>query len=139
MTSVVCGNRRTPSILPRCCPTAATGTAGWSGLRIGVRGSLMRDLTRLRHRNAGGHVSSAQRTPDEISAEIAETRNRLAGTIDELVYRVQPRTIAERQARAVVASFYNADGTLNTAKIAKIAGGVVGFVALIIAIRKIVR
>jgi len=83
-------------------------------------------------------VSSVQRTPDEISAEIAETRNRLAGTIDELVYRVQPRTIAERQARSIKASFYNADGTLNTAKVATIAGGVVGFVALIFVIRKLV-
>jgi Protein of unknown function (DUF3618) len=83
-------------------------------------------------------VSPAARTPDDISREIAETRNRLAGTIDQLVYRVQPKTIAGRQLQSAKASFRNDDGSLNTAKVAKIAGGVVGFLAVVIAIRKIV-
>ena len=45
-------------------------------------------------------MSTPSRTPDEIAAEIAETRNRLAGTIDQLVYRVQPKTIVERKVAA---------------------------------------
>ena len=83
-------------------------------------------------------MSSETRTPDEISAQIAETRNRLAGTIDQLVYRAQPKTILQRQVEAVRASFYNQDGSLRTDKVAIVAGSVVGVVAVIITIRKIV-
>ena len=82
-------------------------------------------------------MSPADRTPDEISKEIAETRNRLAGTIDQLVHRVQPKTIIGRQLDSVKASFRTEDGSLDTAKVAKVVGGVVGFVAVVIAIRKI--
>jgi hypothetical protein len=82
-------------------------------------------------------VSPADRTPDEISKEIAETRNRLAGTIDQLVYRVQPKTIVGRQIESLKASFRRDDGTLNTARVVTVVGGVVGFVGLVIAIRKI--
>jgi hypothetical protein len=82
-------------------------------------------------------VSPAARTPDDISREIAETRNRLAGTIDQLVYRVQPKTIVGRQLASLKASFRREDGSLNTATVAKIAGGVVGFVAVVVVIRKI--
>ena len=83
-------------------------------------------------------MSSASRNPDEIAAEIAETRNRLAGTIDQLVYRVQPKTIVERQVRSTKASFVNADGSLKKDKVLKVAGVAVGVIALIVAIRKIV-
>jgi hypothetical protein len=82
-------------------------------------------------------VSPADRTPDEISKEIAETRNRLAGTIDQLVYRVQPKTIVGRQIESLKASFRREDGSLNTARVATVVGGVVGFVGLVVAIRKI--
>ena len=81
---------------------------------------------------------SAARTPDEISAEIAETRTRLAGTIDQLVYRAHPKTIATRQANSVKAAFVNADGSPRVDRIAMAAGVVVGFVGLIVGIRKLV-
>jgi hypothetical protein len=83
-------------------------------------------------------LSSPARTPDEISAEIAETRNRLAGTIDQLVYRVKPKTIAQRQLETTKASFTNADGSLRTDKILKVVGVAVGVIVAIVAIRKIV-
>ena len=83
-------------------------------------------------------MSSASRNPDEIAAEIAETRNRLAGTIDQLVYRVQPKTIVERQVRSTKASFVNPDGSLKKDKVLKVAGVAVGVIALIVAIRKFV-
>lgn len=81
---------------------------------------------------------SAERTPDEISAEIAETRTRLAGTIDQLVYRTHPKTIATRQAHSVKAAFVNADGSPRVDRIAMAAGVVVGVVGLIVGIRKLV-
>ena len=83
-------------------------------------------------------MSTAPRTADEIAAEIAETRNRLAGTIDQLVYRVQPKTILERQARGAKALFVKADGSLRKDKVLKVAGIAVGVVAAVVVLRKIV-
>jgi hypothetical protein len=82
-------------------------------------------------------VSPAARTPDEIAAEIDVTRERLAQTIDTLVYRAKPKTIASRQLASIKASFRDDNGSLNTAMVAKLAGGVVAFVALVVVIRKI--
>jgi hypothetical protein len=82
-------------------------------------------------------VSPAARTPDEIADDIEVTRERLARTIDTLVYRAKPKTIASRQLASVKASFRDDDGSLNTVMLAKVAGGVVAFVALIVVIRKI--
>ncbi len=80
----------------------------------------------------------ADRTADEIAADIAETRNRLAGTIDHLVYRAHPKTIAKRQVQTTKAQFVNADGSPNTEKLAKLAGIALGVIATIIVIRKLV-
>lgn len=77
------------------------------------------------------------RSADQITADIAVTRERLAGTIDQLVYRTKPKTIIQRQVESTKASFYDADGELDKAKIAKIAGAIIGVVVLIVAIRKI--
>lgn len=82
-------------------------------------------------------MSAASRTPDQITAEIADTRERLAGTIDQLVYRVQPKTIASRQFASIKARFVTADGSADTQTIAKVAGGVLAFVVLVIVIRKV--
>ena len=49
-------------------------------------------------------MSTASTDADEIAAEIAETRNRLAGTIDQLVYRVRPRR-SSTQVESIKASF----------------------------------
>jgi hypothetical protein len=82
-------------------------------------------------------VSPATRTPDQIAADIATTRNRLAGTIDQLVYRAQPKTILQRQLASTKASFYDSRGALRKDKIAIIAGAAVGVVAVIVGIRKL--
>ena len=81
---------------------------------------------------------SSSRTPDEISKEIAETRTRLASTIDQLVYRAHPKTIATRQAHSVKAAFVHADGSPRIDRFAMVAGAVVGVVGLIVGIRKLV-
>jgi hypothetical protein len=82
-------------------------------------------------------VSTVERTPDAIAAEIDQTRDRLADTIDQLVYRVQPKTIASRQLATIKAAFRDDNGALDKAMVAKVVGGVVGFVALVVLIRKI--
>ena len=83
-------------------------------------------------------MSGSTRTPDQITAEIAETRDRLAGTIDQLVYRVKPKTIATRQLAALKSKFVSEDGAVDTAMVGKVAAGVVGFVVLVVVIRKVV-
>ena len=44
-----------------------------------------------------------------LEREIEETRERLAGTIDLLLYRASPKTIANRQVAAILVPSINAD------------------------------
>lgn len=82
-------------------------------------------------------MSAAPRTPDQITAEIAETRERLAATIDNLVDRAAPKTILSRQLESIKSRFVKPDGSPDVQMIGKVAGGVVGFVVLVVAIRKV--
>jgi hypothetical protein len=50
-------------------------------------------------------------SPDAIEAEIAVTRAHLAGTIDELAVRSQPREIVRRQKESMKAKFVDATHT----------------------------
>ena len=82
----------------------------------------------------------AVESPSGIEREIEETRERLAGTIDELIYRTNPRTIVGRQVAGVKAFFVDAaTGEPRTENILKVAGGVVGTIALFVLIRKVSR
>lgn len=75
-----------------------------------------------------------------LEREIEETRERLAGTIDQLLYRASPKTIVSREVSSVKAHFVNAEtGEPRTDNILKVAGGVVGAIALFALIRKIAR
>ncbi|GGO93336.1 membrane protein [Nocardioides phosphati] len=74
----------------------------------------------------------------QIEQEIEATRERLAGTIDQLVYRAHPKTIANRQATAVKATFVDLEtGAPRTDNILKVVGGVAGVVAAFVVIRKL--
>ena len=68
----------------------------------------------------------------------AETRERLANTIDQLVHRASPKTIAVRQVEAVKAYFVDSSGSPRTDHIAMVVGGVLGVVASLVVIRKVV-
>jgi len=75
-----------------------------------------------------------------LESEIQATRERLAETIDQLVYRAHPKTIASRQAASIKGHFVDAQtGQPRTDNILKVAGGVVGVVVAFALIRKIVR
>ena len=74
---------------------------------------------------------------DSLESEIEATRERLAGTIDQLVYRASPKTIARREVASLKAVYVGPDGSPRTDNILKTAGAVVGFVALMVALRKI--
>jgi hypothetical protein len=76
--------------------------------------------------------------PSAIEREIEETRERLAATIDQLLYRSSPKTIISRESAAMKAHFVDpATGQPRTDNILKVVGGVVGVVALFVLIRKV--
>jgi Protein of unknown function (DUF3618) len=78
--------------------------------------------------------------PSELAREIEETRERLAGTIDELLHRSNPRTIVSREVAGLKAFFVDpATGEPRTENILKVVGGVVGTVVLFTLIRRVTR
>ncbi|WP_028642930.1 DUF3618 domain-containing protein [Nocardioides sp. URHA0020] len=80
---------------------------------------------------------------DSLSAlerEIEQTREQLATTIDQLLYRSHPKTIVSREVSSIKAHFVDpATGEPRTDNILKVVGGVVGVVALLVVIRKVVN
>ena len=76
--------------------------------------------------------------PSAIEREIEETRERLATTIDQLLYRSHPKTIISRESAAMKAHFVDVEtGQPRTDNILKVVGGVVGVIALFVIIRKV--
>ncbi len=78
---------------------------------------------------------------NEVTAlehDIEETRERLANTIDELLYRAHPKTIVSREVASLKAHFVDPrTGSPRTDNILKVAGGVIGAVALFVLIRRV--
>jgi hypothetical protein len=74
-----------------------------------------------------------------IESDIEITRERLASTIDQLVHRTSPKTIAKREVNQVKGYFVDSDGAPRTDNILKVVGGVVGVVVVLGLIRKIVK
>jgi hypothetical protein len=84
-------------------------------------------------------VGVGDRNLNAIESDIEITRERLASTIDQLVYRTSPKTIAKREVRQVKGFFVDAGGAPRTDNIIKVAAGVVGVVVVFGLIRKIVK
>ena len=79
------------------------------------------------------------RPPETIESEIAATRDRLAGTIDQLLYRSSPKTIARREIAGVRAYFVDPQTGPRTDNILKVVGGIGGFVVAMLVIRKVAK
>ena len=79
------------------------------------------------------------RAPNTIENEIEATRERLAGTIDQLVHRASPKTIARREVADLKAHFVDVNGNPRTDNIVKVVAGVAGFVAVVMVIRTIAK
>lgn len=90
------------------------------------------------------------RTRAQIEADLAATRERLAGSIEELIDQVHPQRVKQRQidsAKALVTAevdnvksqFFYPNGELRTSRLAAIGGGVAGFVTFLIVVRSLVR
>jgi hypothetical protein len=82
-------------------------------------------------------ASQQAQDPRSLEQEVEATRERLADTIDQLLYRASPKTIARREIANVKAYFVDAQGNPRTDNILKVAGGVVGFVAFVVVMRKL--
>jgi hypothetical protein len=79
-------------------------------------------------------------TPTTLEAELEDTRERLAGTIDELLHRAHPKTIVSREVAGVKAYFVDpATGEPRTENILKVVGGVVATIAVFALIRRVAR
>lgn len=75
-----------------------------------------------------------------LEAEIEATRERLAVTIDQLLYRSSPKTIVSREVAQVKGHYVDAaTGEPRTDNILRTIGGVVGVIAVFVVIRKVVR
>ena len=77
--------------------------------------------------------------PTSLANEIEATRERLAGTIDQLVHRTNPKTIAGRQVATTKAHFVDVEtGQPRTDNILKVVGVVAAVVVAGIVLRKVV-
>ncbi|HET7387814.1 MAG TPA: DUF3618 domain-containing protein [Nocardioidaceae bacterium] len=85
------------------------------------------------------HADRPPGTPESLVSEMDETRERLAQTIDLLVHRASPKTIVKREVATVKSYFVAADGSPRTDNILKVAGGVVGLLALVVTVRVVSR
>ena len=74
---------------------------------------------------------------DSIEREMDRTRERLASTIDQIVYRTSPKTVIRREVATVKGAFVDPQGNPRTENILKVAGGVAGFIVLLVVIRKV--
>jgi hypothetical protein len=86
--------------------------------------------------------SAVAQTPAQIEAEIEATRLRLAGTVDELTTRMQPKEIARRSAEDAKAKAYSAthteDGKLRTERVAAV-GAAAALLAGLVSLRALRR
>ncbi|MGY4773031.1 DUF3618 domain-containing protein [Kribbella sp. CWNU-51] len=78
------------------------------------------------------------RTAEQIEADIAATRARLASTVDELVDRANPKNVALRQVEQAKAQVFDESGRLRTQKIVAVGGAAVGVLAVLLLIRRLV-
>jgi anti-sigma factor RsiW len=87
----------------------------------------------------GALVSDTQaRTTEQIEADIAATRARLASTVDELVDRAHPKNVAKRQVEQAKAQVFDERGELRTQKLVAVGAAAVGVIGMLIMIRKLV-
>jgi hypothetical protein len=73
-----------------------------------------------------------------LEAEIEAARERLAGTIDTLLYRASPKTIAGRQVAAIKATYVDpATGSVKTTNIVKTVAIIAGTVGVFWGLRQL--
>jgi len=83
---------------------------------------------------------STSKQTASLEAEMEATRERLADTIDLLVYRTSPKTIVQREISSIKGYFVDRQtGQPRTTNILKVAGGVLGVAVLFAVVRSVAR
>jgi hypothetical protein len=95
---------------------------------------LSQAQTSAKHR---ADVPVGRRSPQDLEYDIEQTRDRLADTLDELLFRIKPKTIVQRQVEETRSHFVDAQGRLRTEKVAAVAGAAVGVVAFFVVVRRL--
>ena len=73
-----------------------------------------------------------------LEHEIQVTRERMATTIDQLLYRAHPKTIVSREVSSIKAHYVDPlSGQPRTDNILKTVGGIVGVIVLFVVVRKV--
>lgn len=91
----------------------------------------------------------ADRSKEQIEAEIAAARQRLASNIEGLITQVHPRAVVVRgiadvkgilgqEAASAKAQFVGDDGSVKTERVLYLAAAVVGSIALVAVLRSLV-
>ncbi len=86
---------------------------------------------------ARGSELDSHQDADALVRDIEATRDRLAGTIDAIVDRTNPKNVARRTFERVKGRFVDADGSPRFENIVPVAGATVGAVVLIAVVRRL--
>ncbi|WP_332644131.1 DUF3618 domain-containing protein [Aeromicrobium sp.] len=81
----------------------------------------------------------AKADSDELVNEIEEIRDRLADTVDALIDRAHPSTIARRGLASIKGRFVEPDGSPKISSIAPVVGGIAATVTAIVVLRRLLR
>ncbi|MFT3877410.1 MAG: DUF3618 domain-containing protein [Propioniciclava sp.] len=95
-------------------------------------------------------MADGTRSKEQIQAEVAAARARLASNVEGLILQVHPKAIAARSIQdaktfvageigAAKAQFVEPDGTPRVTKIAAVAVAVVGSIAFLAVVRSLTR
>jgi len=95
---------------------------------------LSQAQTSAKHR---AEVQAANRSPQDLEHDIEQTRDRLADTLDELLFRIKPKTIVQRQIEETKSHFVDAEGNVRPEKVAAVVGAAVGVVAFFVVVRRL--
>jgi P2-related tail formation protein len=82
-------------------------------------------------------LPAADRSPQDLEHDIETTRDRLADTLDELLFRIKPKTIVSRQVEETRSHFVDSQGRVRTEKVAAVAGAAIGVVAFFVVARRL--
>lgn len=76
---------------------------------------------------------------DDLVDEIEVIRTRLAGTVDDLIDRANPKHILARRIDDTKAHFIDEQGSPRLENIIPVAAGIVGLIGVLYAIRRLVN
>ncbi len=76
---------------------------------------------------------------DDLVREIDEIRDRLAGSVDELIAAVHPKSLLRRGLDSVRSRFVDETGAVRTEVVVPVAGGVVLLIVGAVVTRKMLR